>query len=111
MTKAPVLHNQIYGSTTYRKWCQDNSTILLDKWPEIKTNGLIIVTSTHSTLEANINAWQDKSKKVSVGFKASAVDVLEIAPSSEWYRASSDGGWIASKAGSVSPLKFSLNCS
>jgi hypothetical protein len=105
MTKAPVIHQRLYGSATYRKWCRDNTPILLDKWPEIKTNGLIIVTSTYNTMEANINAWQDKGKKVSIGFTASAVDVLEVAPSSEWYKASSDGGWIESKAENVGLLK------
>jgi len=101
MTKPPVTRESIYGSTTLRKWCRDNTATLLDKWPEIKTNGLIIVTSTYLTSRADINAWQDKSKKVSIGFKGTAVDVFEVAPSSEWYKASSDGGWIASTAENV----------
>jgi hypothetical protein len=108
MTKAPVLHERLYGSTTYRKWCRDNTPILLDKWPEIKKNGLIIVTSTYNTREANINAWEDKSKKVSIGFIASTVDVFDVAPSSEWYKAPSDGGWIVSTAENVGLLESIL---
>ncbi|KAI9652306.1 MAG: hypothetical protein M1829_001677 [Trizodia sp. TS-e1964] len=63
MTQVPVIHKQLY---------------------EIKENGLIIVTSTYSTKEANINTWQEKGKKISIGFAASALDLFELAPSSKW---------------------------
>jgi hypothetical protein len=101
MTKSPVTRYAIYGSTIYRIWCRDNSEVLLSKWPEIKENGLVIVTSTHVTEQADINVWEDKSKRISIGFKTTEVSVLEIAPSSEWYKSSSDEGWIASPAKSV----------
>jgi hypothetical protein len=102
MTQPPVVRESIYGSTTLRIWSRENTPALLSNWPEIKENGLIIVTNTYLTSRADINAWQNKSKKVAIGFEGSAVDAFEIAPSTSWHRASSDGGWIAAVAANVS---------
>ena len=104
MTKTPVIRESLYGDTPFRLWCRENTPTILAKWQDVKTRGLILVTSTYSTSQADINAWRDGSKEVSIGFKTSVVDVLEIAPSSEWYTAASDGGWITSKSENVSSI-------
>jgi uncharacterized protein with WD repeat len=101
LTKAPVVRKGLYGSIRYKNWVHQNNTALLERWPEIENYGLIVITSTYGTQEANINAWKNKSKTIHVGFKSAESSVLEIAPSSEWYKAPSDEGWIESKAENV----------
>jgi hypothetical protein len=95
MTEAPVVREAIYGSTALRRWCRDNTEALLSSWPEIKQNGLIIVTSTFATSHANINSWQEKGKKITIGFSGSTFGAYELAPSGSWYAATGAKGWSA----------------
>ena len=107
MTKSPVVRRSLYGINSFKKWCRANASKLLAEWPEIKGNGLIIVTSTHVTERADINAWQDKSRKVFIGFDGSTTGLLEIGPSGGWHKAASDSGWISSESQTV---RCSLYC-
>jgi len=101
MTKDPVIRNFTYGDRSFREWGKQNSSTIFSRWPDVKDYGLIIVTSTHTTTQADINTWEDKQKSVSVGFKTGVVEVMEVAPSSNWYTASSDNGWITTKSSKV----------
>jgi hypothetical protein len=64
----------------------------------VRKHGFFIVTNTFSTPTVSLNAWTNPENKVLIGFKASAVGIGEIAPSSEWYSAESASGWIHSAA-------------
>jgi hypothetical protein len=93
LTEAPVIREAIYGSASLRRWCRDNTAALLSEWPEIRERGLIIITSVYLTNRAVINAWQEKGKKIAIGFEASAVAAFELAPSGTWHSAASSQGW------------------
>jgi hypothetical protein len=94
MTKPFVFRDAVYHEAPYIKWVAENAAALLSKRPEIKEHGLWIVTSTYSTQLCMFNVWSAIDKKISLGFKVSAVNVGEIGPHGEWYEASSDEGWI-----------------
>jgi len=105
MTKDPVTKNFVYGDRPLRTWCKENSQRILTRWPDVKDRGVIVVTSTYTTAQADINAWEDKQKTISVGFRTGFVNVMEVAPSSDWYTASSDNGWITSKSPDVRNIR------
>lgn len=98
MTQSPVIKDFIYGTTPFRLWCKANSEAIIQKWPDVKERGLIIVTSVYTTRFAMINAWSETEKEISIGFRASAVEIGEAAPSSTWYTSEGDSGWVASEA-------------
>ncbi|KAE8150352.1 hypothetical protein BDV25DRAFT_154568 [Aspergillus avenaceus] len=98
MTESPVIKDFVYGTTTFRLWCKANSETLLRKWPDIKDRGLIIVTSVYSTKFAMMNAWSETEKEISVGFRAGVIEIGEAAPSTSWYTARGDSGWVSSQA-------------
>ncbi|EAW15296.1 uncharacterized protein ACLA_059630 [Aspergillus clavatus NRRL 1] len=98
MTQSPVVKDSLYGSTVFRLWCKANSETILRQWPDIKERGLIIVTSVYTTKFAMTNAWTESEKEVTIGFRAGAIEIGEIAPSSSWHTAEGDSGWVASEA-------------
>jgi hypothetical protein len=74
-------------------WMKQNSKPLLSKFPDIKSNGLCAVTWTYSSKDIYINAWEEASNKVMIGFKAGATGAGHINTDASWYRAHSSGGW------------------
>jgi hypothetical protein len=98
MTQSPVVKEFVYGATAFRLWCKENSAAILQKWPDVRERGLIIVTSTYTTPFAMMNAWVDKEKEFSVGFRAGVVEIGEVGPSTTWYTSNSEGGWVSAAA-------------
>ncbi|KID83168.1 hypothetical protein MGU_09531 [Metarhizium guizhouense ARSEF 977] len=98
MTTNPVTREAVYGERAYKNWCKTNAPVIISNWPDVEDHGLVIVTSIHKTTRADLRTWQDKRQEIKVGFKASAVGLGELAPSSEWYKALGDDGWISSEA-------------
>ncbi|KAJ6002594.1 hypothetical protein N7451_005141 [Penicillium sp. IBT 35674x] len=98
MTESPVIRDLIYGTTTFRLWCKENSEAILQKWPDVREHGLVIVTSTYRTRLAKVNAWAQQGKEISVGFRGGVVGIGEIAPSSTWYTSHEEAGWVSSEA-------------
>ncbi|KAJ5110704.1 hypothetical protein N7532_001239 [Penicillium argentinense] len=76
----------------------ENSETILRKWPDVRDNGLIIVTSTHRTRLAMMNAWAEQEKEISVGFRAGVSEIGEVAPSSTWYISHGEAGWVSTEA-------------
>jgi hypothetical protein len=93
-----VTQEGIYHKAPFREWAKANAKILLHWHPDVKRHGFFIVTTTFSTSTVSLNAWTNPEHKVSIGFKASVVDIGEITPSSEWYSAEPGSGWIHSNA-------------
>jgi hypothetical protein len=98
LTRGSVIRNSVYHKEPYRSWFKTNASKILKKWPDIRDRGLWIVTETYTASECSINAWQDSSKELSVGFDASFVPVGEIAPTSPWHTATGETGWVIKKA-------------
>ncbi|KAJ5655346.1 hypothetical protein N7507_007296 [Penicillium longicatenatum] len=98
MTETPVIKDLVYGTTTFRLWCKENSETILRKWPDVREYGLVIVTSTYRTRLAMLNAWAQKGKEISVGFRGGVVGIGEIAPSSTWYTSHEEAGWVSTEA-------------
>ncbi|KAJ6004630.1 hypothetical protein N7540_012999 [Penicillium herquei] len=98
MTESPVTKDLVYGTTTFRLWCKENSEEILRKWPDVRDHGLVIVTSIYRTRMAKLNAWADKGKEISVGFRAGVVGIGEVAPSSTWYTSHEESGWVSAEA-------------
>ena len=102
MTTNPVTREALYGERDYKEWCRVNASAILLSWPDIEDHDLIIVTSIHRTARADLRSWQDKTKEITIGFRVSATGMGEVAPSSEWYKAGGDDGWITSGSANVS---------
>lgn len=98
MTEGPVVKDFVYGTSPFRLWCKANSEAIIRKWPDVKERGLIIVTSVYTTRFAMINAGSGTEKETSVGFRAGTIPIGEVGPSSAWYTAQDDSGWVASEA-------------
>lgn len=98
MTEGPVVKDFVYGTTPFRLWCKANSEAILRKWPDVKEHRLIIVTSVYTTRFAMINAGSGTEKEISIGFRAGTIQIGEVGPSSAWYTAQDDSGWVASEA-------------
>ncbi|KAF7597135.1 hypothetical protein BBP40_009473 [Aspergillus hancockii] len=96
MTKAPVIKEFLYGTTTFRQWSKENSATIVSKWPDVTDRGLIIVTSVYSTELAMINAWTEHEREISIGFRGGVIEIGELGPSSSWYTANGDSGWVTS---------------
>lgn len=105
MTANPVTHEVISDTRACTAWFKYNMAAILRHWPAVINHGLVIVTSIHKTAQADIKCWHDKRKEISIGFKFSAVEKGEIAPSSKWYKVPGDG-WVTSKAPQVRILDF-----
>jgi hypothetical protein len=104
MTEPEVWREGYYHESPFISWARQNSERLAQIRPEIKTNGLFAVRWTYTTKKCALNAWTNKDKVVTVGFKAKANAIGEVAPHGSWYQSSSDGGWIESVAVKVCDL-------
>lgn len=89
-----VVQEGYYHRNPFSQWAQENASAILKAQPDVKTDGFWIVTSTYAAADIWINAWRSKDHHVTIGFKAGAAAVGEIAPSGEFYRADSASGWI-----------------
>ena len=98
MTESPVWREALYYDQPFRDWVAANALTLLKLRPEIQEHGLWIVRWIYSTRKCALNAWTDKSKSITVGFKAKVVGAGELGPDAEWYESSHDSGWIHAQA-------------
>jgi len=91
----PVHRDGYYFESPFTRWVQDNVDVLRNcrRGPDIEEHGLIIITYTYSTRKCTLNAWQDKSKKISLGLSASATDGLGIETEAGWFVGTSSSGW------------------
>ncbi|KAK5107390.1 hypothetical protein LTR62_001333 [Meristemomyces frigidus] len=95
MCSQPVQRETVYHPTRLLQWVKENARAILALYPDVQRHGFFLVTTTYHTTHAWINAWTSREKEVLVGFKARAVEVGEIAPSSQWYQSSHDSGWLS----------------
>ena len=107
MCSQPVKRESVYHPTKLLEWVKENARAILSLYPDVQRHGFFLVTTTYHATHAWINAWNTKEKEVIVGFKAHAVNVGEIAPSSQWYQSSHDSGWVSfeSEVSTLSPFE------
>lgn len=101
ITKAPVVHERFYFESPFKLWVTLNAGRLLAERAELKKHALWVVTSTWASDEVAINCWQDSKRAVEVGFKASFVQIGELAPKGEWVDGGSTDGWMRVKGDAV----------
>lgn len=77
-----------------RDWGKANAKAILRNCGETWNRGFWVVKTTWTTADVWTNAWKDSQKQVTIGFKARAAAVGELAPHIEWSNTESGGGWI-----------------
>lgn len=77
----------------FSMWLKKHSKALLAKWPDIKKHGIIATTWTYTAENIYIQAWNDKSREVLLGFKLGVPGVGNTEPEVSWHRAHSNAGW------------------
>jgi hypothetical protein len=98
MTEPKVWREGFYHDSPFESWVKKNCAAIIKNRPEVKDHGLWVVKWIYTTPKCSLNAWTNKSKSVTIGFKANAVGIGEFAPQGAWFEASTDGGWIHSTA-------------
>lgn len=93
LTTPPITHDHYYHTSPFKNWCKKNALTLLRQWPEVKRQGLWIITSTYATKKCAINMWTTRGRGFKVGFDADVMGVGKAGPSGEWYRSQTDEGW------------------
>lgn len=78
LTTPPITRQRYYHETPFKRWVQDNAASLIHRREEIATYGLWIVCSTHATRDCAIHLWDEKSRKVDVGFDVGVDGVGEL---------------------------------
>lgn len=78
----------------FRAWALQNAKALLRKYPDVKGNGLFIITSTWSTKDVFTTAWTNPKNRVKIGVKVGATGIAGAGTSKEYYREHSAGSWI-----------------
>lgn len=98
LTQPPVQKDPFYRSATINRWYESNSARIRELFPELASQGHFIVTIVYHTSRESTNVMRSSGNLVRVGFKASAVGIGEIAPSTEWAKSSHDAGWVDATA-------------
>ncbi|KDR73009.1 hypothetical protein GALMADRAFT_252413 [Galerina marginata CBS 339.88] len=93
LTSPRITYERYYHSSPFKRWCKENAPTILRRWPEVKTHGLWIITSTHSTKKCAINMWDARGRRLKVGFDAEVAGLGKAGPNGSWYRSQSDEGW------------------
>ncbi|KAF9032346.1 hypothetical protein BJ165DRAFT_1358008 [Panaeolus papilionaceus] len=94
LTDPPITHERFYHESPFKQWVKQNSLTILKQWPEVKTYGLWVVTSTYSTQRCAINLWNKKGCGLHIGFSTDVAGLGELGPDGEWYRSSTEEGWM-----------------
>ncbi|PPR07967.1 hypothetical protein CVT24_002646 [Panaeolus cyanescens] len=94
LTESPITHERFYHESPFKNWIKKNSLNILKIWPEVRTYGLWVVTSTFATQRCAINLWSKKGQGLHVGFSADVAGLGEVGPEGEWYRSQTDEGWV-----------------
>ncbi len=97
MCSNPVKKEMYWDKGRFTEWAKKNAQKIFENHIDAKKRGFFIVTTTFTASEIALNASVSEGKEVSIGFKATVVDVGEISPSSEWYSGEAASGWIYSK--------------
>ncbi|KAI4689033.1 hypothetical protein J4E81_007750 [Alternaria sp. BMP 2799] len=74
-------------------WLKKHSKALLARWPDIKKHGVVVATWTYSASKVNIQTWQNKDRKVTLGFTVGATGIGGLGPTRSWHRAGSSSAW------------------
>lgn len=82
-----------YEDRSWVSWAKGNARTIIRARPEVKQQGLWLVTTVDSTREALINVWGDKSNVVSIGFSAGMTGVAQVAPFVECTKSTSGSNW------------------
>lgn len=101
LTQPPVQREGFLHASTIRTWSKRNAAKVAKLWPDVKDHGMFVVTSIYTTQRAKIHVWSGSRHEVTVGFKAGATEIGEIAPSTEWYTERADDGWVEVEAKQV----------
>jgi hypothetical protein len=102
LTESPVIKERYHHRMPFNRWLERNWKLILGRYPEVKANGLWIITSVCSTEACALNAWTSKEKEVVVGFSGSASQVASFDTKGEWHISGAQDGWTYYPKQSVS---------
>lgn len=112
LTSGPVVHERYYHKEPLLQWMKQNAKSIVKTYPEVRENGLWIISSTWTAENASVNCWNSKDKSVDVGFSTTALEFGEVAPKGSYLHGGSAEGWISTQSDDVSsyfPLCWLLN--
>jgi hypothetical protein len=102
LTSGPVVHERYYHKEPLLQWMKQNAKSIVKSHPEVRENGLWIITSTWTAENASVNCWNSKDKVVDVGFSTTALEFGEVAPKGSYLHGGSAEGWISTQSDEVS---------
>ena len=97
---APVTRNGYHYQSPFREWVKSNARALLNGplGPDIKENGLFVVTQTYATQKVALTAWKNAKSTAYFGFGVGATGLGELSPNVQWYTGHSESGWNVHEA-------------
>ncbi|KAF5606432.1 uncharacterized protein FSUBG_6040 [Fusarium subglutinans] len=98
LTSGPVVHERYYHKEPLLQWMKQNAKGIVKSHPEVRENGLWIITSTWTAENASVNCWNSKDKSVDVGFSTTALEFGEVAPKGGYLHGGSAEGWISTQS-------------
>ncbi|CVL06804.1 uncharacterized protein FMAN_11900 [Fusarium mangiferae] len=98
LTSGPVVHERYYHKEPLLQWMKQNAKSIVKSYPEVRDNGLWIITSTWTAENASVNCWNSKDKSVDVGFSTTALEFGEVAPKGSYLHGGSAEGWISTQS-------------
>ena len=100
ITSSPVTRNGYYYQSPFHQWVTSNARALLHGplGPDIKENGLYVVTQTYAAEKVALTAWKNAKSKAYFGFGVGATGLGELSPNVQWYTGHSESGWNVHEA-------------
>ncbi|KAF4439050.1 hypothetical protein FACUT_4404 [Fusarium acutatum] len=98
LTSGSVVHERYYHKEPLLQWMKQNAKSIVKSHPEVRDNGVWIITSTWTAENASVNCWNSKDKSVDVGFSTTALEFGEVAPKGSYLHGGSAEGWISTQS-------------
>lgn len=91
----PIHRDVSYHESPFKRWVKDNVDALMESQykDEIHSHGLPIATSVYSTKNSSLTSLTDSSRKIRVGFKVTAEDLIDVETDGGWYLGATPGRW------------------
>ncbi|GKZ75061.1 hypothetical protein AnigIFM63309_003805 [Aspergillus niger] len=89
----PVTKEFFPFESRFQEWCDANFAAIIREFRDVKEHGLWIITKTCHTDRWRISTWRQKSRTVSIGLSADAVNAAKITGKGSWGQKAAVGGW------------------
>jgi hypothetical protein len=89
----PLSKQGYYESGDWEDWAKENARAIVKKYKSVKSHPMWIVTTTYTTKQALIDAWEGKDNTSSIGFSVGVEDIVDLSPSVAFERSSKGSNW------------------